>query len=600
MRKLKMRTLPSAGLAFCCLIALISPTHGQGTAFTYQGRLIDNGSPATGSYDVQFGVFDAVTNGSQVGAALTNAATAVTNGFFCADLDFGGLFSGSNYWLQISTRTNGGPVFTTLSPRQPISPVPYAIMANSASKLLGALPAAQLTGALATTQLPASVVTNGETGLNLTGTFSGDGGGITNVSSANLTSDKSIVSVVRSLSAPSPSTNWEFYAMDYSASNFMVSGGPLRPTADGAYDACWDVAWMQTGTGGQIIGQASAMSVTFGIDGNQVVVAISGGGHDWGIVVDGVDNHVTNTVPNDGNLYFYTITFATTATRTITLNNAWPFYGVYAPVTTGYFPGGPPKKKRLVLMGDSFVEQAYVAFSQCEGLSSQIQMLFPQLDIWALGEGGTGFVNPGPSGRTNFLGRVANIVAANPDYVLIYGGINDTGYAADASGSNQIFVNATSLIAEVQTALPSAQLMIIGPQWPRSPGSGDSNVFACAGALSNACALSGVPYVNPVSPPWITGNVSVPNSGNADIYTSPLDGTHPTISAGAAFLANKIASAVCATWNLNATASSAPSSAVSLIANGIPTPVPGVGILWNSNNALYWVTTQHTNYICGP
>ena len=31
----------------------------QGTAFTYQGRLIDNGVPATGSYDLRFVLFDA-------------------------------------------------------------------------------------------------------------------------------------------------------------------------------------------------------------------------------------------------------------------------------------------------------------------------------------------------------------------------------------------------------------------------------------------------------------------------------------------------------------------------------------------------------------
>lgn len=31
-----------------------------------------------------------------------------------------------------------------------------------------------------------------------------------------------------------------------------------------------------------------------------------------------------------------------------------------------------------------------------------------------------------------------------------------------------------------------------------------------------------------------------------------------------------------------------------------PAALPGAGILWNSNNALYWVTSTHTNYLTGP
>ncbi len=38
-----------------------------------------------------------------------------------------------------------------------------------------------------------------------------------------------------------------------------------------------------------------------------------------------------------------------------------------------------------------------------------------------------------------------------------------------------------------------------------------------------------------------------------------------------------------------------------LATNGAaPAAVPGVPILWSSNNVLYWVTTAHTNYVTGP
>jgi photosystem II stability/assembly factor-like uncharacterized protein len=161
-----------------------STAFAQGTAFTYQGRLNDNASPANGLYDLRFRVWDASTNGNIVAGPMTNSATGVTNGLFAVTLDFGsGVFTGPARWLQLDARTNGpgSPGFTTLLPRQPITPTPYAIMANSASNLLGTLPATQLNGTIPLAQLSASVLTNNASGVNLNGTFSGNGAGLTGV-----------------------------------------------------------------------------------------------------------------------------------------------------------------------------------------------------------------------------------------------------------------------------------------------------------------------------------------------------------------------------------------------------------------------------------
>src|SRR5215831_11856972 len=95
----------------------------QGTAFSYQGQLGDSGAPANGSYDFRFAIFNAVTNGSQIGLPVTNAAVNVSNGLFNVTLDFGpGIFTGSSCWLDIGVRTNAGTSFTTLTPRQPVLP----------------------------------------------------------------------------------------------------------------------------------------------------------------------------------------------------------------------------------------------------------------------------------------------------------------------------------------------------------------------------------------------------------------------------------------------------------------------------------------------
>jgi len=167
----------------------------QGTAFTYQGRLNDGVSPATGIYDLRFAIYDAVTNGNLVAGPLTNSATGVTNGLFAVTLDFGSdVFTGPDRWLELDVRTNGGSAFTSLLPLQPVQPVPYSIMANTASNLLGTLPATQLSGTLPANQLSgtiplaqlsASVLTNNANGVTLNGTFNGNvngsGAGLTGV-----------------------------------------------------------------------------------------------------------------------------------------------------------------------------------------------------------------------------------------------------------------------------------------------------------------------------------------------------------------------------------------------------------------------------------
>ena len=101
-----------------------------GTAFTYQGRLTDAGSPANGNYDLQFKLWDAATVGGQVGAPVTLANTPVAAGLFTVSLDFGAQFTGSKRWLEIGVRPGGSAVaFTLIGARQELTPTPNAVFA---------------------------------------------------------------------------------------------------------------------------------------------------------------------------------------------------------------------------------------------------------------------------------------------------------------------------------------------------------------------------------------------------------------------------------------------------------------------------------------
>jgi chromosome segregation ATPase len=63
-------------LATC--LAATAQAAPLGTAFTYQGRLTEGGSPANGSYDLRCALFDAASAGNQIGAAVTNRNVAVS------------------------------------------------------------------------------------------------------------------------------------------------------------------------------------------------------------------------------------------------------------------------------------------------------------------------------------------------------------------------------------------------------------------------------------------------------------------------------------------------------------------------------------------
>jgi hypothetical protein len=133
------------------ILALLTLNHqcstalGQGTAFTYQGQLQNNGSPASGTYNLTFTLFTANSGGMAVAGPVTDSAVSVSNGLFTVTIDFGSsVWNGQANWLQIGVETNNATSFTTLAQRQPLTPVPYAIYAESANGLGGTLSASQL------------------------------------------------------------------------------------------------------------------------------------------------------------------------------------------------------------------------------------------------------------------------------------------------------------------------------------------------------------------------------------------------------------------------------------------------------------------------
>lgn len=116
-------------------VPIAAPRGGPGpvtTAFTYQGRLEDNGNPANAQYDLRFTLLDDL--GATVAGPICIDNVLVTDGVFSVQLDFGPVMTGDARQLRIAVRPGGpvgncaaGPAYTTLTPDQPLTATPYAL-----------------------------------------------------------------------------------------------------------------------------------------------------------------------------------------------------------------------------------------------------------------------------------------------------------------------------------------------------------------------------------------------------------------------------------------------------------------------------------------
>ena len=134
-------------LALAAILVLRAPdalADPVGTAFTYQGWLMESGSPVTGEGDFVFRLFSSETTppGVQIGPTLTfdgqgtnPAPIDIADGQFTVKLDFGVdpwiLGDSEARWLEIRVRVPHDPTntlpYTTLTPRQELTPTPFSL-----------------------------------------------------------------------------------------------------------------------------------------------------------------------------------------------------------------------------------------------------------------------------------------------------------------------------------------------------------------------------------------------------------------------------------------------------------------------------------------
>ncbi len=110
---------------FFLFLLVISTMAGASTTLSYQGYLEHETGPVDDTVEMSFALFDAESDGNQVGDTINIAEVSVHNGLFQVGLDFGEKNYASGLWLAIEVEGE------SLEPRQPITGAPFAISSVS-------------------------------------------------------------------------------------------------------------------------------------------------------------------------------------------------------------------------------------------------------------------------------------------------------------------------------------------------------------------------------------------------------------------------------------------------------------------------------------
>jgi len=140
MKSAKILAILVPALAMIFFWPKVSEAAPMGTTFTYQGHLYDANYAANGLYDFQFKLYDANSEGVQLGSDVNKPDVDVIDAYFTVELDFNdpNAFNGDARWLEIGVRPGeleDPNVYAVLLPRQEVTPTPYAIYAETAGSV---------------------------------------------------------------------------------------------------------------------------------------------------------------------------------------------------------------------------------------------------------------------------------------------------------------------------------------------------------------------------------------------------------------------------------------------------------------------------------
>lgn len=154
----------------------------------------------------------------------------------------------------------------------------------------------------------------------------------------------------------------------------------------------------------------------------------------------------------------------------------------------------PVRGPRVIVLGDSFTAAPVTGWTNA--LADQMGWD----DVWSAGLGGNGYL-AGAATQQTFRQRSAHdVIAYQPDIVIVQGSVNDDGNSAAAIGAE-----AALLYAQLRGALPDA-LIVASPTASGGANRWPANKLAVKDALQAAATAAGVLWIDPLEMPLALGS----------------------------------------------------------------------------------------------
>jgi lysophospholipase L1-like esterase len=335
------------------------------------------------------------------------------------------------------------------------------------------------------------------------------------------------------------------------ASSFMFCGG--TPTVYSTNYYRFPVVTLTSGTGNALPTQdAKGWAVEFMSDAPKLLLDFLGSSSTIGvqIEVDGQRIAATSTpfvTPATAERWF-TVDFTGVRQVRHFRVEGWGSAGMRGVSVGALDKVWPPSKADLIraaVVGDSITAQQGSGLPN-GGFAYHLGKLLGWTDVRAVGLGGTGFINPSTYSSTfGDATRVADVVATNPDVLVIPASSNDAGNTAGA-----VTAAALATYQAYRAALPKVPI-ICGGVW--GGATGPLSTWIAVETAAQAAFTSWadpnswfVPVSTDPTGAWVTGtgHLGATNgTGNSDVYVGAADTTHPSED-GHLYLARRYANAI--------------------------------------------------------
>lgn len=271
-----------------------------------------------------------------------------------------------------------------------------------------------------------------------------------------------------------------------------------RIVVRGAANWSSDVNGLATPTGG-LTGENNELMTTaeFVVVGDSFEINFQGGPTIRRIWVNGrlinANNfgQLTGTILNQPNVSHFQ--FATHGVRTIKIENFNKVRGIR--VGNRSCLKSPRNfyqiKPKLMVVGDSICEGTGGGASGHNGFTSWLGEML-NVDLIRSASGGTGLTNDGVGARFRYINRIQDVRAIQPEVLLLWISINDSGNAITQQ-------NVFDYLDAAKRVSPRTKFIIVGPIWTTTPVPTVSNNTLANDATCRAAALArGIPYISAV------------------------------------------------------------------------------------------------------